>query len=81
MYRVAHLVADKLLLTMKLELRSSIRSLYCSGTFNLMSRKARPPCTEQQNNKKHVEISIDLWATRSHFNSSAAAFASEKAAS
>ena len=36
-YRVVHLVEGNLLLALKCELRFSIRSLYCSGTFNLTS--------------------------------------------
>ena len=41
-YRVAHLVADNLLLTSNWELRVSIRSLYCDRTLNSMSTNSVP---------------------------------------
>ena len=48
-YRVAHLVEDNFLLTLRKELHFSIWNLYRGGTFNLMStnsipRPDGPPC-------------------------------------
>ena len=53
LYRVVHLVGDHILMTLKYELHFTIRSLYCSGTFNLMSTNCvpqpkGPPCPHQR---------------------------------
>ena len=51
-YRVAHMVADWLMLVSNLKFHFSIRSFYCEQTLNLMSTRASPqpdvsPCSEK----------------------------------
>ena len=63
MYRVSHLVADSLLLTLKYELDFSIRSLYCGGTFNLMSTNSvpqpdGPPCNVHSFVKQKLTLQV-----------------------
>ena len=56
-YRVVHLVKNNLLLTLKLQLHFSMRSLSCGGTFNWMSTNCIPPPCKSMELLKKIRLS------------------------
>ena len=53
------MVVEKLLLTMREELRFSMWSIYCNGTFilkstNCLPRPHEPPCTDLAQHDRHL---------------------------
>ena len=66
MYRLAHQVADNLLLTSNGELRFSIRSVYCDGTLNLMSTNIVPRPDGQPCRVRVLHIALEGGHQRQH---------------